>query len=144
MTANEVKIVVDDRVATLLAAAREMMADPAKPLVEQSIGWALRALGYPTASLLGPTDVEVTAAAAQVDALLDLSEMRLLETLQTNLLTRVTLETGPVTEELGETLEQLAKLVPLKRKAAALMHGKWLEILLDDEVMRRKVKLATL
>ena len=115
-----------------------------KPSVDGCIGWAVRMLGYTTASILAPLDAEVSAVAdAKVDALLDLAELRTLESILTNL-NGVDLTTGPVLERLGQLPDRLAKLIPEKRKTAALQWGKYLAEPLDPTTDKRKTKVRAL
>lgn len=140
----DVQAVVGDRCGALLAEARAATGDPTKPSVDQCIGWALRMLGYSTASILAPVSGEVTAVAAlHVDALLDLAELRTLESILTNL-SGVDLTTGPVTEDLSDLPDRLAKLIPEKRKAIGLMWGKYLAQPFDPSTDRRQARMKTL
>lgn len=143
-TLGEVTAVVDDRCRALLAEARAATGDPAKPSVAQCIAWALRMLGYTTATILSPVNDEVTAVAdAKVDALLDLAELRTLESILTNL-NGVDLTTGPVSEDLSDLPDRIQKLIPEKRKAIGLMWGKYLVQPFDPTTDRRKAKMRTI
>lgn len=140
----DVQAVVGDRCGALLVEARAATGDPTKPSVDQCIGWALRMLGYATASILAPVNGEVTAVAAlHVDALLDLAEMRTLESILTNL-NGVDLTTGPVTEDFSDLPDRLAKLIPEKRKAIGLMWGKYLTQPFDPSTDRRQARMKAI
>ena len=140
----DVQAVVGDRCGALLAEARAATGDPTKPSVDQCIGWALRMLGYTTASILAPVNGEVTAVASdRVDALLDLAELRTLESILTNL-ANVDLTTGPVTEDLSDLPDRLAKLIPEKRKAIGLMWGKVLTQPFDPSTDKRQARMKSL
>lgn len=140
----DVQAVVGDRCGAMLAEARTATGDPTKPSVDQCIGWALRMLGYPTASILAPVTGEVTAVASdRVDALLDLAELRTLESILTNL-SSVDLTTGPVTEALSDLPDRLAKLIPEKRKAIGLMWGKYLTQPFDPNTDKRQARMKAI
>lgn len=143
-TLADVQAVINDRVGALLAEARAATGDATKPSVDTCIGWAVRMLGYTTASILAPTDGEVQAVAStKVDALLDLAELRTLESIQTNL-SQVDLTTGPVLERLGQLPTRLADIVPKKRQVVALQWGKYLAEPLDPTTDKRKTRVKTL
>jgi hypothetical protein len=143
-TLGEVTAVIDDRCRALLAEARAATGDPTKPSVAQCIAWATRMLGYPTASLLGADNDEVGAVdSMKVDALLDLAELRTLESILTNL-TGVDLTTGPVSEDISDLPDRIQKLIPEKRKAIGLMWGRYLVQPFDPTTDRRKARMRTI
>lgn len=82
------------------------------------IAWALRQVGYTTADITNPTTAEVAAASDDVDEVVDLAELRTLESLLGNL-DDVDITLGPRSEHLS----QLAKQVETKLKRVA----KWVE-----------------
>lgn len=140
-TLSDVTAVVEDRIGSLLAEARAATGDPTKPSVSACIGWAVRMLGYPTASILAPEDAEVQAVpAAKVDALLDLTELRTLESILTNL-NGVDLTTGPVSERLSQLPVRLADLIAKKRQTVALQWGHYLEDPLDPTTDKRRARI---
>jgi hypothetical protein len=143
-TQAEVEVVVRDRLGALLTEAAAITGDPNKPNVEQCIGWAVRMLGYPTTSITVVEDSEVGAVTtAKLDALLDLAELRTLESIVTNF-TQVNLSTGPVTEALGDLAKRATELAKQKRANAALQWGAYLATPLDPTTDKRKAKLRTL
>ena len=125
-TIADVKAIIEDRCAALLALAREISGDVLTPDADQAIAWALRVLGYPVASLLQATGDEVQAVVAgHLDALLDLVELRTLESIQTGF-TAVTVRAGPVQEDYNHLADRLGKIVAEKRRNVAARHGQWL------------------
>lgn len=143
-TLSEVLEITEDRLGSLLSEARSATGDNSKPSVESCIGWAVRMLGYTTASLRFPEEAEVQAVAtAHVDALLDLAELRTMESVLTNL-NQVDLTTGPVSERLGQLPQRLADLIPKKRQIVALQWGKYLAEPLDPTTDKRKTRVKTL
>lgn len=122
----EVTAVVTDRCGAFLAQAHTLTGDPSKPSIAQAIAWAIRAMGGTTALLTGVTDAEVTTVTgAQVDALLDLAELKTLESIQTNL-TAVNVTAGPVRQEYNDLSARLASIVKDKRTQIDARHRQWL------------------
>lgn len=75
------------------------------------IAWALRQVGYSTADITNPTTAEVAAAVDDVDEVVDMAELRILESLLGNL-DDVDVQVGPRREDLS----QLAKQVETRLK----------------------------
>jgi hypothetical protein len=137
ITPNEVRESVADRLAALLAQVQALTGDEFTPSYEKAMAWALRALGYPAASVLGATAGEVQAVSdGHVDALLDLVELRMLESIQTNF-TAVTVKAGPVQEDYNKLAERLDKIVTEKRANVAARHGQWLAVPLTGNAPKR-------
>ena len=136
-TVADVQEIVDNRCAALLALAREIAGDALTPDIDQAISWALRALGYPAASLLVATNGEVQAVSSgQLDALLDLVELRVLESIQTGF-TAVTVRAGPVQEDYNHLADRLDRVIAEKRSNVAARHGRWLAVPLTGDAPRR-------
>lgn len=136
-TIADVKAIVEDRCAALLALAREIAGDALTPDVDQAIAWALRALSYPVASLLQAAGGEVQAVAAgHLDALLDLVELRTLESIQTGF-TAVTVKAGPVQEDYNHLADRLDEIITEKRVNVAARHGQWLVVPLTGDAPKR-------
>jgi hypothetical protein len=134
---EDVTIVVTDRCGAFAAEAKLLAGDTGAPSLDQAIAWALRALGYPTGTIRLATNDEVQAVPdAQLDALLDLTELRMLESIQTNL-TAVTVKAGPVQEDYNNLSSRLAGIVNEKRANAAVRHGRWLVVPLTGNAPRR-------
>lgn len=89
------------------------------------MAWACRQLGVDIAQLRAVTDGEL-ADIAQVDAFLDLSELRILESVQTNL-SDVTTKVGPVSEDWNDLSKRLADLISQKRSNIAYQYGIFLD-----------------
>ena len=95
------------------------------------LAWALRALGYATASLTDVADAELLAVgAAHVDALLDLAELRCLESVAGNL-TAVDVTVGPVSERRGALADRVARLLDDRRRTVLARWGPLLSQPLD-------------
>lgn len=140
-TVADVTAVIEDRCSAFLEKARALTGDPAKPGTAPAIGWAVRMLGYATASLTTVTDDEVGVVdAARLDALLDLAELRTLESIQTNL-TAVSVTAGPLREEYGTLGDQLAALVTERRNVIGNRYGKWLVEPLTDAMRRASLRV---
>lgn len=143
MTLAEALTLIDERCGALLAQARAATGDPDKPNLETCLGWAVRALGYTTASVLYPSEAEVQAVTL-IDALIDVAELRTLESVLTNL-NQVNITTGPVKEDLSDLAERLGDVIlPAKRKQVALAWGKYLTVPIDSEGTLRKAKLMAI
>lgn len=128
MTLAEVTAVIEGRCAAILATARAASGNPNIPNLTHCVGWATRMVGGATASVTTVTDGEVGAITGlRIDALLDLAELRTLESVLTNLNT-VDLTTGPVTEDFSDLPDRLAKMIPEKRKAIGTMWRRYLAL----------------
>jgi hypothetical protein len=131
ITRSAVLTVLDHRCGAFLTEARKMTGDPTKPNEEQCIGWAVRLLGYTTASLTDCVDGDLSPIPdAKADALLDLAELRTLESVQTNL-TQVSSTTGPLRDEWNDLSKRLADIIGHKRANIAAQHGISLDKPLD-------------
>lgn len=136
-TVEDVTEIVTNRYAALLAQAQALSGDSFTPSIEQAIAWALRALGYPTTSLRYAAPADVAAVAdGKLDALLDLVELRMLESIQTGF-TAVTVKAGPVQEDYNHLADRLAEIVNEKRANVAARHGQWLAVALTGNAPRR-------
>lgn len=136
-TLADVQDIVGNRYAALLTLAQAMSGDEFTPSIEQAVAWSLRALGYPVASLRFATDGELANVAdAHLDALLDLTELRMLESIQTGL-TAVTVKAGPVQEDYNHLADRLADIVNEKRANVAARHGQWLVVSLTGNAPKR-------
>ena len=132
ITRLQVEAVLTKRLGALLDEAEMTAGAGGNPHMIDPIAWALRALGYGTSSLADLTDVDLeTVAAAHVDPLLDLAELRTLESIASNL-TSVDVTIGPVQERKGMLADRVAKLVLDKRKGVQARWGHVLEQPLED------------
>lgn len=134
--------VLTGRVGGVLAEAGMTAAGVPNPHLEDPLSWALRLLGYSPALLATVSDADLAlVAAGHVDALLDLAELRALESVLTNLV-KVDTKAGPVDEAWASLGDRLATLVPAKRKAVAAMYGGLLVRPLDGTSLRVPVLRA--
>ena len=141
-TVADVQEIVDNRCAALLALARSIAGDALTPDINQAISWALRVLGYPAASLLTASEAEVQAVAnGHLDALLDLVELRVLESIQTGF-TAVTVKAGPVQEDYNHLADRLDRVIAEKRGYVAARHGRWLAVPLTGDAPKRAMLRA--
>lgn len=86
------------------------------------IGWAVRTLGYPVADVTEVSSDEVEAVpSGKVNALLDLAELRTLESILGNL-DLVSAQVGPRREELNDLARRLNERIPRKRKEIEQEH----------------------
>jgi len=99
--------------------------------LSDAIGWALRLLGYPTASVTDVTDTDLAGVTTtHIDPLIDLAELRTMETINQNF-ARVTSWAGPVKEDWSSMGDRLRRMIEDKRKAVSVMHAKYLPGPLD-------------
>lgn len=137
VSVEDVAAAVMDRCGAFLAAAAAAAGQTDGPSVDQAIAWALRALGFPVANLLMASTSEVQAVPdAKTDALIDLAELRMLESIQTNL-TAVTVKAGPVQEDYNDLSARLATIIEGKQANAAARYGRWLSVQLTADARKR-------
>lgn len=87
------------------------------------IGWAVRQLGGAVASVASVTDADLAGVATDdLDALLDLAELRALESALGNL-DVVDVAVGPERESLGQLGGRLEKAIERKRAQVQREHG---------------------
>lgn len=88
------------------------------------LGYALRRLGYSVATITAVADADLAAVGTdEYDALLDLAELRALESAWSAALTLVDLAVGPRKEALGQLAQGLEKLLARKRAQVEQDHG---------------------
>lgn len=104
------------------------------PSIQSCMAWAARQIGLPPTQLRSVSDAEL-ATIAMVDAFLDLAELRMLETIQTNL-SDVTTQTGPVREDWNDLSKRIAELIKQKRASIAVQHRIYLDIDLVETQMK--------
>lgn len=126
---QEINLVLVQRTGKYLTAAG--LAGGASELVDP-VRWALSMLGNEPGSLVEITNDDLVAVTGlYVDALLDLAELRLLETVLGNM-TAVTVKAGPVTQNLSDLGKQLLTVIAAKRAAIAKRYGSLLVLPLDE------------
>jgi len=125
-TVAQVEGVITKRIGAYLTLASMTSVSSPNPHLADPILWALRLLGYAPAAIDEVEDTDLaTVTAAHLDALLDLAELRALESVLTQY-TRVSGSMGPLREDWGELGKRLAELVKVKRDNAAAQHGRLL------------------
>ncbi len=91
--------------------------------LDDPIGSALRALGLSVADLSAVADTDLAAVTdAQIDQLLDVAELRTLETIEGNL-DQVDITIGPRSESLNQLAKQVRTKIDAKRAALAAEYG---------------------
>jgi hypothetical protein len=143
ITRSDVEFLLTKRLGGYLGRAEMSVGAGENPHLTDPIGWALRQLGYSQASLVAVTNSDLSpVAAAHVDALLDLAELRTVESMLTNL-DEVSVAAGPVKVEWSDLRKDLLALLPKKRSAVSAMWGHLLATPLDGEAPR-SVRLRAL
>ncbi len=113
--------------------------DGVNPWLTDPLRWALSMLGIESASIVAVTDTDLANVGRnQVDALLDLAELRALESVLTNLVD-VKVTAGPLSVNSSELPDRLATIITAKRDAVRAMYGRLLVAPLDgaDETFVR-------
>ena len=118
---SEIVAVLQERTGAFLALLRALTGESDRPSIAHALAWSVRRLGGSTASLLEPTEDEV-ATIASGDALIDVAELRLLESMRGNLIA-VTNRTGPVQDDYNDLSRRLEKAITEKRAAILGDHG---------------------
>lgn len=127
-TVAQVEGVITKRISAYLTIASMTSVSSPNTHLADPILWGLRMLGYTPAAIDVVTDSDLSSVpAAHLDALLDLAELRALESVNTRY-TRVSGSIGPLREDWGELGTRLAELIKTKRENAAAQHGRLLEI----------------
>jgi hypothetical protein len=92
--------------------------------LNDAIWTALKRLGYTVADPTAITDAEVEAVEADYQAaLIDLAEIRVLETVQNAAVSLVDISVGPRKESLSQFSERIESMIERKRKQAMDDHG---------------------
>lgn len=116
------ELVLTRRLGALLAEAGMTVEAGPNPHLSDPLASALRALGY-AAAAADVTDADLSVVAGpHVDALLDLAELRCLQSVAGNLVA-VDVTVGPVSERRGALAERVARLVEERRAAVAARWG---------------------
>lgn len=123
ITRIEIEQILDRRLGSFLAEAEMTSDSGVNPWLTDPLRWALYMLGIETASIIAVVDADlVNVQRSQVDALLDLCELKALEAVQTNYKS-VTTWVGAVKEDTSTFVENLASLILAKRKHVATLYG---------------------
>ena len=95
-------------------------ADGTNTDLADPIAWALRQAGFSTADITNPTTAEVAAAESDIDQVMDLGELRTLESILGGL-DDVDISLGPRDEKLSQLAEQAEKkLAAIQKKVEDL------------------------
>ena len=96
------------------------------------VRWGLAALGFTPAGILTVEDADLAhvVTAQLTDALLDLAELRLLETCLTNM-TAVTTRAGSVQQDFSDWSKNLQAILPMKRANVSKRFGAMLVLPLE-------------
>lgn len=98
------------------------------PDLDDPIAWALRVLGFSTANVETVSDADLsTVGVAYWDAILDLAEVRCLESVAANL-SKVSTRVGNLQQQHGELAPRVQKLADTRRRNAAITHQALLTI----------------
>ncbi len=109
--------------ARLAAAGLSTLTDGSNPDLNDALCQALRALGLAAADAGSVTDADLAAVTAeQIDALLDVAELRTLETVAGNL-ALVDVAIGPRREELSQLADQVEKAIARLQRKIEREHG---------------------
>jgi len=129
----DVETVIVKRVGAFMVRAKMSVVGTPNPALADPILWALRMLGYTPASIAAATDGDLASVVAtHTDALLDLAELRTLESVLTNI-PDVSTTAGPVSQSWGQLRTDLLTLIPRKRANVAAMHEAILQVALDAD-----------
>lgn len=130
-TVQEVNAVLTQRCGAYMAAASLTAAGGA--LIDP-VRWALTAIGLTPASIVVVTDADLAGITtpALTDALLDLAELRMLESCLTNI-TAVTTRAGNVQQDFSDWSKTLQAIIPEKRANIARRFGSLIVLPLDGE-----------
>ena len=117
ITRIEVEQVLARRLGNFLAeAGMDALQDGVNPWLTDPLRWSLTALGYTVASVTAVTDSDLSGVeTAHTEALLDLTELRTLEAVQTNL-TSVDVTAGPLGERRSQLADRIGEMVTERRK----------------------------
>lgn len=114
---------IESRLGGFIAQVREITEDPSKPSVLESAAWALRKLGYSVATVNAVTDGEMgEVRAADLDVLLDLTELRVLKSLPGNL-PAIDTTVGPQSVKLSNLLPALETMIARRTGEIQAEHG---------------------
>jgi hypothetical protein len=132
-TKAEVTAILTERTGAMLALVRTLTGSQDSPSPDQAIAWAVRRLGGSTASFVDATSGEVVAI-AQDEALIDLAELRLLNSMYVNL-TATTNQTGPLRDDYNDLARRLETARREKRAEILAVHG--VNVGAGETVLRR-------
>jgi hypothetical protein len=123
ITRYEVEQILSRRIGGYLTVASMTSDSGVNPWLTDPLRWALTAMGYTTASYTAVTDSDLAGVAdARIGALLDLTELRALEAVYSNL-TAVSNKAGPLQDDYNDLARRLEKMRDNKRAEILAVHG---------------------
>lgn len=124
ITRAEVEQIITKRLGALLAeAGMDTLQSGVNPWLTDPLRWALYMLGIETASVVSVDDTDLAAVQRhQVDALLDLCELKTLEAISTNY-TDVDTKVGAVYEYRAALGTQIRQIADRKRMQIAALYA---------------------
>lgn len=123
LTREQAEFVLVVRTRSLLAEAE--MSDSAgnNPDLNDPLAWALMRLDVEPGTITAIADSDLAGLASdQINAFLDLAELRLLQTIYQQLV-RVDLTVGPRAERYDQLAQRVQKAIESRQKAIAADHG---------------------
>lgn len=138
LTVTDATEEIETRVTGYIDKANAITGEGKAISLPSCMAWAGRLLGADLAQLRSVNDDEL-ATVTQVDAFLDLCELRVLETVQTNL-SDVTTQVGPIREDWNDLAKRIGELIAQKRANIAYQYG----IFLDGTVAAGQSRTAYL
>lgn len=144
ITRVDAEQILDRRIGAFLAeAGMNALQDGINPWLTDPLRWALYMLGIESASVVAVTDADLSAIVrSQVDALLDLAELKALEAILTNF-TGVDTRVGQVEEDRASLGVQIRQIADRKRKHIASVYADLLAHPLE-QVSSTSVRLVSL
>lgn len=123
ITRIEIEQVLDRRLGSFLTEAGMTVQDGVNPWLTDPLRWSLYMLGRESASIVAVVDADLEGVPrSQVDALLDLCELKALEAILTNY-TGVDTRVGQVQEDRAALGAQMRQIADRKRKHIASLYG---------------------
>ena len=133
MKVADVERVVRSRLGGIIRQVHKITDDTDKPNVQEGIAWAMRRLGYSAARVDRVTDAEAAlVAAADTDALLDLSELAVLRAIPGNL-PAIDTQTGPMRLTISSMSKAIEEMIARRTREIIIEHGKRVPGLQDGE-----------
>jgi len=137
ITRIDAEQILNRRIGGFLAEAGMTVDSGVNPWLTDPLRWALAALGVESASVVAVTDADLAVLdAAKVDALLDLTELKALEAVQTNL-TAVDVTAGPLQERRSQLADRLGEMIAERRKTYGTRYAALLSVPLTDGAPKR-------
>ena len=123
LTREQAEFVLVVRTKSLLAEAELSDSAGANPDLNDPLAWALMRLDIEPGNITAVADSDLASLAGdQVNAFLDLAELRLLQTVYQRL-TRVDITVGPRSERYDQLAQRIQKAIEGRRKDIAVDHG---------------------